>query len=116
MKNKKTHYLVFTIHSETRLRLPFSHLNEHKFKHGFSDTINSMSACGTEIETTDNFFLLCHFYSTQRLELFENLKNVDSNFFNLNEKDQVNTLLHGSQTKDSKCVNQEILKFVIAYI
>ena len=80
MKNKKTHYLVFTIHSETRLRLPFSHLNEYKFKHGFSDTINSMSACGTEIETTDNFFLLCHFYSTQRLELFENLKNVDSNF------------------------------------
>ena len=34
----------------------------------------------------------------------------------LNEKDQVNTLLHGSQTNDSKCANQEILKFVIAYI
>ena len=32
---------------------------------------------------------------------------------NFNE-DQVNTLLYGSQTNDSKRANQEILKFVIA--
>ena len=37
----------------TRLRLQFSHLNEHKFRHDFSDTINPMSACGIEVETTD---------------------------------------------------------------
>ena len=71
-----------------------------------------MCACGTEIETSEHFFLRCHFYSTQRLELFENLKKVDSIFFNLNEKDQVNTLLYGFQTNYSKCANQEILKFV----
>ena len=75
-----------------------------------------MCACRTGIETTEHFFLHCHFYSTQRLELFGNLKKVDSNFFSLNEKDQVNTLLCGSQANDSKCANQEILKFVIAYI
>ena len=75
-----------------------------------------MCACGTEIETIEHFFLSCHLYSTQRLELFETLRKVDSNFLNLNEKDQVNTLLYGSQTNDSKCVNQEILKFVITYI
>ena len=49
-------------------------------------------------------------------ELFESLRKVDSNFLNLNEKDQVNTLLYGSQTNDSKCVNQEIVKFLITYI
>ena len=75
-----------------------------------------MCACGTKIETSEHFFLCCHFYSTQRLELFEKLKEVGSNFFDLNEKDQVNTLLYGSQTNDSKCANQEVLKFVIAYI
>ena len=75
-----------------------------------------MCACGTEIETTEHFFLLCHLYSTQRLKLFESFKKIDSNFLNLNEKDQFNTLLYGSQTNDSKCVNQEILKFVITYI
>ena len=53
-----------------------------------------MCVCGTEIETAEHFFLRCHFYITQRLQLFESLKKIDSNFFNSNEKDQVNTLLH----------------------
>ena len=100
----------------THLRLQFRHLNEHKFKHGFSDTVDPMCACLTEVETTDHFFLRCHLYNTQRLELFENLKKIDSSFFNLNEKYQVTTLLYGSQTNDSKCASQEILKFVITYI
>ena len=34
----------------------------------------------------------------------------------MKKKDQVNTLLYGSQTNDSKYANQEILKFVIIYI
>ena len=100
----------------TRRRLQFSHLNEHKFKHGFSDTIDPICACRTEIETTEHFFLRCHFYSTERLELFENLKIIDSNFFNLNEKDQVAILLYGSQKNYSKDSNQEILQIVINYI
>ena len=99
-----------------RPRLQSSQLKEHKFRHGFSDSINPMCTCGTELETTEHFFLRCSFYSTQRLEIFENLERVDSIFFNLNEKHQVNSLLSGSQTNDSKCANQNILKFVITYI
>ena len=30
----------------TRLRLDFSHLNEHKFRHSFNDIINLMCSCG----------------------------------------------------------------------
>ena len=114
--NEKQEYDPLGVKLLARLRLQFSHLNEHKFRHGFSDTVNPMCACGTEIETTEHFFLRCHLYSTQRSELFESLRKVDSNFLNLHEKDQVNTLLHGSQKNDSKCANQEILKFVITYI
>ena len=72
-----------------------------------------MCVCGTEIETTEHFFLHCHLYSTHRLELFESLMKVDSIFLSL---DQVNALLYGSQINDSKCVNQEILQLVITYI
>ena len=75
-----------------------------------------MCACGTEVETTEHFLLRCHFYSTQRLELFENLEKVDQGFFNLSSKNQVVTLLYGSQTNNSKSVNQEILKNVISYL
>ena len=39
-----------------RLRINFSHLKEHKFRHSFADTINPMCACGAEVETTEHFF------------------------------------------------------------
>ena len=31
----------------TRLRLSFNHLNEHKLRHGFDDTINSLKLVST---------------------------------------------------------------------
>ena len=64
----------------TRLRIQFNHQNELKFKHGFSNAINPMCACGTEVETTEHFPLLCHFYSTQESELFDQLEKVDPIF------------------------------------
>ena len=36
-----------------------SHLNEHKFKHGFNETINRICICGGDIESIDHFFLHC---------------------------------------------------------
>ena len=39
-----------------------------------------MSACRSEVETTEHFLLCCHLYSPQRLELFEKLKKVDQVF------------------------------------
>ena len=63
-----------------------------------------MCACGS------------HLYSPQRIELFENLEKVDSSFLNLNVKEKVSFLLHGSQSATSKSSNREILKFVIKYV
>ena len=60
----------------TRLRLRFSHLNEHKFKDGFGNTINPMLILKTEVETTEHFLLHCQFYSTRSLGLFKNLEKV----------------------------------------
>ena len=57
---------IFSIYDQlvvkllTRLRLQSSHLNEHKGRHGFGDTINCMCACGSEVETTERFLLRCH--------------------------------------------------------
>ena len=95
----------------THLRLQFSHLNE-----GFGDTVNTMCACGSEVETTEHFLLRCHLYSPQRLELFENLEKVDSSFLNLKVKEKASFLLYGSQSATSKSSNHEILKLVIKYI
>ena len=75
-----------------------------------------MCACGSEVEITEHFLLRCHLYSPQILELFENLKKVDSNFLNLEVKDKISFLLFGSQSETSKYSNHEIFKFVINYM
>ena len=121
LKEKKEHSL-FSIYDPlgvkllTRLRLQFSHLNEHKFRHGFNDTLNPICACGNEIETTEHFFLRCHFFSAQRKELFKSLEKMDPHFLELNPKKQVLVLLYGSQINDSKSFNHDILKNVITFI
>ena len=108
---------IFSIYDPLGVKLlQFSHLNEHKFRHGFGDTTNAMCACGSEVETTEYFLLHCHLYSPQRLELFENLEKVDSSFLNLKVKEKVSFLLYGSQSATSKSSNHEIFKFVIKYI
>ena len=95
IKCEKKENSIFSIYDPlgvkllTRLRLQFSHLNEHKFRHGFGDPINAMCACGSEVETTEHFLLRCHLYSPQRLELFENLEKVDPSFLNLKVKEKV---------------------------
>ena len=98
------------------LRLQFSHLNELKFRYGFSDTINPMCACGTEVETTEHFLLRCQFCITQRLERFENLEKIKPYFLSLSAKNQVLILLYGSQTSNSESLNHKILRNVISYL
>ena len=81
----------------TRLRLQLSHLNEHKFRHGFEDTISPMCSCNAEIESNEHFLLRCHFYSSQRLELFNKLNKINSSFFKLSAKNQAKvcyTVIH----------------------
>ena len=43
---------IYGVKRLTRLRLNFSHLNEHKFRHNFKDTINPMCNCSAAAETT----------------------------------------------------------------
>ena len=92
---KKKEISIFSIYDPlgmkllTRLRLQCSHLNEHKFRHGFGDKINAMCACGIEVETTEHFLLHYHLYFPQGVELFQNVEKVDSSFLNLTVKEKV---------------------------
>ena len=52
----------------TRLRLDFSHLDEHKSRHNFN-IINPMCSCGKEPETTLFYLLCCDLSLNYRLEL-----------------------------------------------
>ena len=50
---------IYGVKLLTCLRLKFSHLNEHKFRHNFNDTINPMCNCGAATETTIRYLLCC---------------------------------------------------------
>ena len=98
-----------------RLRLQFSHLKEHKFRHGFGDTVRPVCGCNAEIEDTEHFLLHCHFYSIQISELFNNINKVDPSFTQLDTKEQVSILLYGYPPNKSNTLNQVIIKFVINF-
>ena len=70
---------LFAIHDPagvtlfSTLRLTFGLLNENKFRHKFKDALNPMCDCGSETETTDNFFLRCSFFTINRQKILNDL-------------------------------------------
>ena len=75
-----------------------------------------MCGCNAEIEDTKYFLMRCHFYSIQRLELFNNINKVDPSFTQLDIKEQVNILLFGYPPNKSNALNQDIIKFIINFV
>ena len=61
----------------TRWRLRFSHLNEHKFRHGFLDTLNPLCNCSLEVEDNEHFFLRCLNFENARRSLFIDISNIN---------------------------------------
>ena len=85
-----------------RLRLGFSHLREHKFRHGFRDILNPLCPCSIKTETTAHHFLCCHFYHANRSALMNELNEIDSSFSTLNENKFIDLILYGSDKFDDK--------------
>ena len=74
----------------TRLRIGFSHLKKHKFKHHFQDSIDSICNCSSVTETKFRFFH-CVSFNTQRQTLFDKIATIDANVLIENEDSIVKT-------------------------
>ena len=98
-----------------KLRLRFSHLNEHKFRHNFKDALSRMCDCGVDTETTDHCFLRCSYFSINRQKLLNDLPKIDPSLRNLKEELLLDVILHGSD-KYKDTVNKEILLHTISFI
>ena len=55
-----------------------------------------------QIESNEHLLFGFHFYYSQRLELFDKLNKINSSFFNLSAKDQVNILLYSYSSKNKQ--------------
>ena len=99
----------------TRLRLGFSHLSEHKFRHNFADSLNPLCSCSLETESTLVFFLWCQNYTTLCRALMTNLKNINDVIMSLNESDLLHIMLYGSKKFDNN-INVSMLTATIKFI
>ena len=99
----------------TRFRLDLSQLNEHKFKHGFNDTINPICICGADIESINYFFLHCPKYCEARQTLFGNIQSIDKMLLSQNESSLTHSLLYG-EPKHNFNVNAFIFTSAIEVI
>ena len=98
------------------LRLGFSHLNEHKFRHGFRDILDPFCACRTNsIENSQHFLLHCSIYSHARRLLFNKLQALDINFYPLSPHKLLSLLLYGDPMLASN-INNAILNLSIEFI
>ena len=100
----------------TRLRLGFSHLNEHKFRHNFQDCLNPLCSCGLEVETTNHYFLHCHYYSDIGKTLWDTVKEISNICLSdFSDETLVNLLLHGNSIFSHE-ENNEVIKASINFI
>ena len=101
----------------TRLRVGFSHLKEHKFRHNFVDAINPLCSCGNFVESTTHFFLHCTHFSNQRLTLINKIKDIDKHIFDKNDSLITQTLLFGDEKlsiTDNKSILEATIQFLIS--
>ena len=113
---KPTCSSLFSIHQPVgvkllvRLRLGFSHLGDHKFRHNFHDTLNPLCSCSLEPETTSHYLLCCHNFSSARLALMNDLNLIDPTIYQLNETVLANILLYGDSKKSTPVLSDIYLQ------
>ena len=83
--------------STHKVTQPFGHvvLLDHFQWGGHVSPRDKLNILYLKIESKEHFLLRCHFYSSQRLELFDDLNKINSSFFKLSAKVQVDILLNG---------------------
>ena len=81
----------------TRLRVNFSHLKEHKFKHNFQDMLNSLCPCSLEAWHTYPFYIGCQIFSNQLNILFVDLNEISSDILKISENVIVRVSIFGKK-------------------
>ena len=88
---------IFGIKLLTRLRVSFSPLNEHRFRHNF----DCLSICGTGKEDNEHYLLHCPQFTTQRQDLLGQVSDVGYDVASMNSKDLCHLLLYGNPNENT---------------
>ena len=97
------------------MRLSFSNLNEHKFRHNFQNCLNPLCSYSLEIGDTSHYLLHFHHFSHQRIDLMNNVKSVCDDFDSMPDNIKKDLLLFGDSWFDAK-KSKSILEAAINYM
>ena len=101
----------------TRLRVNFSHLPDHRFKHSFQGTINPLCTCSLEVKTTNQFILHCPYCENEYHILLASICSIKSSILDQNGNSIVKGLLYGldsfSETQNTSILNA-MMEFLIS--
>ena len=101
----------------TRIRLGLSHFREHKCKHSFQDSINSMCNSGNDVESVIHLFLHCPLYINARCTLLNSLSEIDHKLLDSTNSSLTQTLLFRNSsltTNDNTKIINLIIDFVLS--
>ena len=99
----------------TRLRVQFSDLHKHRFRHRFHCS-SPMCLCQTSIEDNEHFLLHCPRYRNYRKDLIDRVLNiVDRDLDSLTSIDLCNLLLYGNSQFPFD-TNHSIIESTITFI
>ena len=98
----------------TRLKLRFSHLCYHKFKHGFLDAVDMLCSCSTAIKNTVYYFPHCPNFSTAGNTFLNENAIVDRPIIDQDEIKILQTFFYGKpnfSVNDNKLILDAIDQF-----
>ena len=98
----------------SRLRLGFSHLREHKFRHNFADAVNPLCACFLETENTEQQLIYWKQLTCSK-NPYEWTKNISGTTNSLNSTDFIRVILYGDKNFDN-VTNFKIITVSIKFI
>ena len=105
----------FGVRCLTKLRVKFSPLNEHKFRHNF-ESLSPICACNSGIEDNEHFLLHCPIYDQIRNDLLDQLSRIPGlELGNLSSGALCELLLFGNP-RFNDIANKLILEETISFI
>ena len=98
----------------TKLRVEFSDLRAHRFRHNFN-CLSPICRCEVEDESNIHYLTVCDVFSEQRINLFASVSGLIPNFNSLSNEEITQYLLYGIKSLKDE-VNMKILKETISFI
>ena len=98
--------------------MELSPLRAHKFKYNFNNTEDPFCSVCETVEDTKHFLLHCRSYRLTRVDLFQSVSNILTNFSNLPQKMKINSLLYGNEKLDmqqNRKILEEVGKFIVKF-